>query len=125
MLKHYFETFERDREFNTRTDRVEFWKASMPDVIMWAVLTAFYFIFNDVGFIFIGAAALYLADTFVSRLALWIRRLHDTGLKGTFAFVIFIPVLGILALLFVFMSDSQPKKNAYGPYVDPKKNIRP
>ena len=125
MLKYYFETFERDREFNTRTDRVEFWKASMPDVIMWAVLTAFYFIFNDVGFIFIGAAALYLADTFVSRLALWIRRLHDTGLKGTFAFVIFIPVLGILALLFVFMSDSQPKKNSYGPYVDPKKNIRP
>ena len=89
------------------------------------LLTAFYFIFNDVGFIFISAAALYLADTFVSRLALWIRRLHDTGLKGTFAFVIFIPVLGILALLFVFMSDSQPKKNAYGPYVDQKKNIRP
>lgn len=120
MLKYYFETFERDREFNTRTGRVEFWRALMPDVIMWALLTAFYFIFNDVGFIFIGAAALYLADTFVSRLALWIRRLHDTGLKGTFAFVIFIPVLGILALLFVFMSDSQPKKNAYGPYVEQK-----
>ena len=87
MLKHYFETFERDREFNARTGRVEFWRASMPDVIIWALLTAFYFIFNDVGFIFISAAALYLADTFVSRLALWIRRLHDTGLKGTFAFV--------------------------------------
>ena len=84
---------------------------------------AFYFIFNDIGIIFICIAAVYLLDTFSARLALWFRRMHDTGIKGTFSLVVLIPLLGALALLFVFMSDSQPKNNVYGEYIaeEPKK----
>ena len=118
MLKEYFASFEKDREFSGRTGRKEFWRAAVPDIILWALMILFYFIFPDVNLIFVGTAALYLLVTFTSRLAMWIRRLHDTGVNGTFCLVIIIPVLGILALLFIFLSDSQPKDNMFGPYVD-------
>ena len=123
MLKNYFNMFELDRDFSSRTARKEFWRAALPDVIIWALLIAFYFIFNDIGIIFICIAAVYLLDTFSARLALWFRRMHDTGIKGTFSLVVLIPLLGALALLFVFMSDSQPKNNVYGEYIaeEPKK----
>ena len=117
MLKEYFKTFEKDRDFCSRTGKREFWHASLPDTVILAVIIAGFFIFSDFKLIFLIEGVLYIAVTLTSRLALWTRRLHDTGLKGTFAFVFFIPVLGILALWFVFMSDSQTKDNNYGKYV--------
>ena len=117
MLKDYFNMFDCDRDFSSRTPRKEFWRAALPDVIIWLLAIVFYFVFSDIRIIFIFIAALYLIDTFSARLALWFRRMHDTGLKGTFSLVGLIPIIGALALLFVFMSDSQPKSNIYGDYV--------
>ncbi len=120
MLKDYFEAFEKDRDFSSRTGRKEFWHAAIPDIIIIAFITAGIFLFEDFRIIFIIAGCLYIAATFTSRLALWFRRLHDTGLKGSFALVGLIPVVGILALWFVFMSDSQPKNNEYGDFTGQK-----
>lgn len=117
MLKGYFEAFEKDRDFRSRTGRKAFWRAALPDAVILAVIIAGFFLFKDFDLVFLCAGILYLAVTMTSRLALWTRRLHDVGLKGTFAFVFFVPVLGILALWFIFMSDSQPKDNEYGKYV--------
>lgn len=122
MLKDYFEAFEKDRDFSSRTGRKEFWRAAMPDIAVIAAAAAGIILFEEFRLIFIIASCLYIAATFSVRLALWFRRLHDTGLKGTFALVGLIPVVGILALWFVFMSDSQPKDNDYGKYTGPKKN---
>lgn len=122
MFNAYLDSFEKDRDFRSRTTKKDFWAAVWLDIIVWAVLIISYFSFKEINLIYVILAALYLAVTLTSRLALWVRRLHDTGLKGTFAFVILIPVIGILALIFVFMSDSQPKDNIYGKYVpEPKK----
>lgn len=122
MLKEYFEAFEHDREFKGRTGRKFFWRASIPDLIIWALDIIFYFVFPDVNIIFVAIAAVYMLATFSSRLSLWIRRMHDTGISGTFCFAIFVPVLGVLALLFIFLSDSQPKDNEFGPYVNDGSN---
>ena len=122
MFSSYLKTFDKDRDFNSRTTKRDFWNACWLDIIIWAVLIISYFSFKDINLIYVVLAALYFLDTLTSRFALWVRRLHDTGLKGTFAFVVLVPVLGIFALLFVFMSDSQPKDNAYGKYIpEPKK----
>lgn len=122
MLKGYFEAFENDRDFRSRTGRKAFWRASIPDVIILALLVAGFFLFTDFRIIFFITGILYLAVTLTSRLALWTRRLHDVGLKGTYAFIVFFPILGILALWFIFMSDSQPKDNDFGKYVkEPEK----
>ena len=122
MLKDYFAAFDRDRDFRSRTGRKEFHRAALPDFIILVAVIAGYFLFKDFDLVFLCEGILYIAVTFTSRLALWTRRLHDTGLKGTFAFIFFVPVIGILVLWFIFMSDSQPKDNEYGKYVkEPQK----
>lgn len=121
MLRAYFEMFERDRDFSTRQTKEDFWRSACIDIIIWAVLAILTIIFKDMMIFFAAVAILYLLVTFSARLALWFRRMHDTGIRGTFSLAILIPVLGVLALLFIFMSDSQPKNNVYGEYVKPEK----
>lgn len=122
MLKGYFKAFEKDRDFKSRTGKSEFWSAALPDFIILVAVLAGFFLLKSFDIVFLCVGVLYVAVTFTSRLALWTRRLHDTGIKGTFIFVIFVPILGFLALLFLFMSDSQPKDNEFGKYIkEPKK----
>ncbi len=121
MIKAYFEMFERDREFSTRQTKEDFWRSACIDIIIWTALAILAIIFNDIIIFWAIVATLYLLTTFSARLALWFRRMHDTGIKGTFSLAILIPVLGVLALLFIFMSDSQPKDNIYGKYIKPAK----
>ena len=121
MLKAYFEMFERDREFSTRQTKEDFWKSACIDIIIWVTIALLVIIFSDMLAFWGAVATIYLLTTFSARLALWFRRMHDTGIRGTFSLVILIPVLGVVALLFIFMSDSQPKNNIYGEYVKPAK----
>ena len=124
MFKAYFEMFERDRDFSSRQGKEAFWRSACIDVIIWVLLALFCIIFDEIRIFFAAVAILYLLITFSARLALWFRRMHDTGIKGSFSLVILIPVIGVLALLFIFMSDSHPKDNIYGKYEKPKKKIK-
>jgi len=51
----------------------------------------------------------------VPSIAIAVRRLHDIGKSGWWFLVAFIPVLGLLLLIFFFVQDSQPGTNRYGP----------
>jgi uncharacterized membrane protein YhaH (DUF805 family) len=44
-----------------------------------------------------------------------IRRLHDIGLSGWWFLLMVIPYLNFIFLLFLFIKDSQPGENKYGP----------
>ncbi|MGE4286959.1 MAG: DUF805 domain-containing protein [Phycisphaerae bacterium] len=48
-------------------------------------------------------------------IAAWVRRLHDTGKSGNFLWLILIPVIGHLVVLFMTIKKSQPQDNKYGP----------
>ncbi len=124
MLKAYFEMFERDREFSTRQTKNDFWKSACLDIIIWSTLMLCLIIFNEIRIVFLVISILYLAVTFSARLALWFRRMHDTGIRGNFSLVILIPVLGVIALMFVFMSESQKKNNQWGEYKKEKRKSK-
>ncbi|MCA0910869.1 DUF805 domain-containing protein [Qipengyuania gaetbuli] len=51
-------------------------------------------------------------------LPLSIRRLHDTGRTWWAYLVVFLPYVGVLILLWLFIKDSEPYGNKWGP--DPK-----
>lgn len=46
-----------------------------------------------------------------------VRRLHDTGHKGSFLTWLLLPVGGLFMLLACLSADSEKRRNAYGPYV--------
>lgn len=52
---------------------------------------------------------------FLPSLSIGVRRLHDIGKSGWWLLLSFIPIIGVLVLLFWFIQDSQPGSNEYGP----------
>jgi uncharacterized membrane protein YhaH (DUF805 family) len=50
----------------------------------------------------------------IPQIGLGVRRLHDIGKSGWWYFIILVPVIGILVLLFFFVTDSQAGENEYG-----------
>ena len=48
-------------------------------------------------------------------IAIAVRRLHDIGKSGWWYLIVFIPLIGLLVLLYFFVQDSQPGSNQYGP----------
>ncbi len=60
-------------------------------------------------------SGLYYLFILIPTVALWVRRLHDTGRSGWYLFLLLIPLVGVI-LFFVFScTDSQPGENSYGP----------
>jgi len=52
---------------------------------------------------------------FLPYLGIGVRRLHDIGRSGWWLLLSFIPLIGVLVLLYWFVQDSQPGSNEYGP----------
>ena len=81
-----------------------------PDVMAQAIL----------GSIGIPAALLGLWSLaiFIPNLAVIVRRLHDQGKSGWWFFISFVPFIGGIWLLILYLTDGTPGPNQYGP--DPK-----
>ena len=51
----------------------------------------------------------------IPSIAVGVRRLHDIGKSGWMMLVVFIPFVGAIWLLILFVMDSKPGANEYGP----------
>ena len=58
----------------------------------------------------------YFIATFVPRLAVTIRRLHDVGLSGFFYLFYFVPIVGALVVLVLTLLPSEADDNMHGPH---------
>lgn len=63
---------------------------------------------------------IYALAVLLPSMGVAIRRLHDTGRSGWWLFILLLPIIGVLTLLFFFCSDSQSEANQFGP--NPKVN---
>jgi uncharacterized membrane protein YhaH (DUF805 family) len=59
-------------------------------------------------------ALVYSLAVLIPSLAVWVRRMHDTGRTGWWLLVVLVPFIGVIALLVFSVQDSQPGTNAYG-----------
>ena len=104
-------------DFGGRARRQEYWMYSL-----------FYFIFAVVVMILDNALGLaqpdlgygplyglYVLALLIPSLAVFVRRLHDTGKSGWMILVSLIPIIGAIWLLILMCSDSQPGVNKWGP----------
>lgn len=58
---------------------------------------------------------IYMLAMLVPGLAVGVRRLHDLGKSGWMILVALIPLVGAIWLIILFVTDSQPGENEYGP----------
>ena len=109
-------------KFDGRASRSEFWYFALFYFIINVILVLIdTFIINPMlgatasqmgqgGFLQIIFALALLLPT----IAIAVRRLHDIGKSGWWYLLAFIPLIGLLVLLYFFILDSQPGTNPYG-----------
>ncbi|WP_163409293.1 DUF805 domain-containing protein [Flavobacterium ajazii] len=115
--------FENYANFNGRARRSEYWYYTLATIIISIILsiidktTGLTFGLAESGII----SSLYSLFVFLPGLAVLVRRLHDVGKSGWFAFIVLIPLAGVIWLIVVLATAGDQGTNAYGP--DPKSDF--
>ena len=68
---------------------------------------------SDVLYLFIPM--IFIFATIIPQISITVRRLHDTGRSGIYYFLIFLPFVGPILLLYFCCIDSEEGQNEYGP----------
>jgi len=126
-MNWYLEVLQKYAVFSGRARRKEYW---------------FFFLFNTlicIGFVVVELVAgiaskmlsvgvsllslLYALAVLIPGLAVFFRRLHDTGRSAWWILLSFIPLIGQIILIVFLASDSNPGPNRFGP--NPKETPGP
>ena len=102
---------EKYADFSGRARRSEFWFWYLGLTIWYFVLIGLVFALGKVG---IALLAIGLLGVIVPTLAVQVRRLHDSG-KSAWLLLLGIVPFGGIVLLVLYLLDSAPGDNQYGP----------
>jgi uncharacterized membrane protein YhaH (DUF805 family) len=119
-LGWYKAVWGRFAEFRGRARRKEYWWFTVFNII---VALSLALLDGMIGTFSVEAglglfSGLYILVVIIPRLAVAVRRLHDTGRTGWWTLIGLIPLLGGVVLFIFTVLDSEPEANAYG--VPPK-----
>lgn len=109
-MNWYLKVIKQYADFKGRARRKEFWMFTLINLIISTVLNA---IDMSLGTIILGL--IYSLFVLIPGIAVGARRLHDIGKSGWMLLVALIPVIGAIWLIVLFVQDSQPGSNEYGP----------
>lgn len=109
-MKWYLQALKKYAVFDGRAHRTEFWMFMLLNLI---IAFALGFVLGATG---MGAVLgyIYSLAVLLPTLAVGARRLHDIGRSGWWQLIAFIPVIGIIVLIYFWALDSQPGANKYG-----------
>ena len=111
---------EKYADFSGRARRAEYWSFALCSGVISFILGVLYSATNW-GFFSILSTLFSLAILVPSLAVCW-RRLHDIGKKGTWYFIVLIPIVGWILMIVWFCQDSQPGDNEFGP--NPKEGYK-
>ena len=113
LIGNYMKAFQKYAQFSGRATRSEYWLFQIVNLVIIAVL---FFATIQTGWstTVIVAFALYALASLLPRLALAMRRLHDTGRSGIWLLLYAIPLIGMVIVLFMYAGGSD-WDNRYGP----------
>lgn len=97
-------------KFDGRVTRRQYWMFTLYSML---VSIAMNIVIAILPFLAI-VSLLYAIALIVPSIGLGIRRLHDLNLSGWFFLIAFVPVLGGLALLFLFCMPGDAEENKFG-----------
>ena len=104
QFNHFIRGLRLSLDFKGRTGRAGFWYFTLFQVLILIVLQIVSPTLADL-------AALI---TLVPTLAIWFRRLHDTGRSGLWLLAGLIPVVNLVLIYFAVL-EGKPEDNAWGP----------
>ncbi|WP_411065185.1 DUF805 domain-containing protein [Vibrio rotiferianus] len=120
MFDWYYKVILNYTNFNGRARRQEYWYFTLVNVLVNLVMGIIDRVIGSVmqmdNFGFFGV--IYALFIMIPSIAVTVRRLHDSGRTGWWALIAFVPVIGILVLLYFLIQDSEEGSNQYG--VNPK-----
>jgi uncharacterized membrane protein YhaH (DUF805 family) len=117
----YLKVWQKYAEFNGRARRKEYWMFTLFNIVIAVVAEAITLLLftstksSMFGLVIGGALCFYFLAAFVPSLAVGVRRLHDIGMSGWLLLIALVPGIGGLVLLVLFLLDSNPGPNLYGP----------
>ena len=135
LLNYYIKVLKQYADFNSRARRKEYWIFNIINSIIKGLL---FFLDRmlgttiasldlditlttkdgvDLGILFMVYALL----VFIPHHAVAVRRLHDVGKSGWMLLIALIPLIGGIWLLVLYLTDSNPGENKYGP--NPKEGL--
>ena len=110
-MNWYLAVLKNYAQFNGRARRKEFWMFVLFSSLILIVLGAVEWLLGLPA----ALSGLYNLGVLVPSFAVLFRRLHDTGRSGWWVLVLFVPLLGALAILFFTAQEGESGENAYGP----------
>jgi uncharacterized membrane protein YhaH (DUF805 family) len=122
-MEWYLKVLKKYADFSGRARRKEYWMFVLFNMIF-AVIAVILdhvlgLVYEDIGY---GPIyGIYLLLVLIPGLAVGVRRLHDTGKSGWMMLLAFLPIIGAIWLLVLFVTDSQTGTNEYG--ANPKGGI--
>ncbi len=112
----YLEVLRKYAVFSGRARRKEFWMFTLVNVIVTMVLVSFDLMLSLGTGVVLGIfSGVYGLATLVPSLAVYVRRLHDTGRSGWWILLSFVPIAGLITLFIFTVWGGDPGVNKYGP----------
>ncbi|WP_374266280.1 DUF805 domain-containing protein [Zoogloea sp.] len=113
-MEWYLKVLRQYVEFGGRAQRKEYWMFQLFNLLAMIAMRLLGELFGgESGGE--GLSGLYSLAVFLPSLGVTVRRLHDIGKSGWWVLLGFIPLVGVLVLLFFLVKDSEAGSNAYGP----------
>lgn len=118
----YLHVMRNYANFSGRARRREYWMfqlANLPFVLVWSWFEVKMAEQEGVAdlptVLMLAFLALYSLVHIIPSLAVFVRRLHDTGHSGWWIFLSLVPLLGPVILFLWQVRDSEPGENRWGP----------
>ncbi len=110
-------------QFGGRSRRSEYWYFTFVQGLISFAIGIIGLVFMSAGIESLGQIAMSLQSLFglamfIPGLAVFVRRLHDINRSGWWFFIVFIPIVGVLVLLYWLFKAGDVGTNQYGE--DPK-----
>ncbi len=109
-MNYYLDVLKKYVVFSGRARRKEYWMFALFNLIIALILLVVGTVIHTQLLYYI-----YVLLVLIPSLAVAVRRLHDIGQSGWWFLIAIVPLIGPIILLFLFIRDSDPGENKYGP----------
>lgn len=124
-MEAYVICWRKFADFSGRARRKEFWTFTLINLLVVLILEGLVMLsitnngsesgLSAASYGFLGLLTVFAFATLVPSIAVDVRRLHDTGRSGWWWFIQFVPLIGSIWLFVLFLLDSEPGANEWGP----------